>query len=109
MKQMSFSNIGPTIVWEEDGNVKWADDFNFWHFLFRMLIMKSVGTASYVYGAPFWAMLFVWNFSIQSLISAAIFWGVVSVNFAFTVPVLVFLYKYSCKKIAERERARAQK
>lgn len=109
MKQMSFSNIGPTIVWEEDGNVRWADDFDFWKFLFRMFIMKSAGTAFYIYGAPFMAMLLLWNFSMNSLISACIFWGVVAFNFGATAPALILIYKYSCKKIKDRELARNAK
>jgi len=107
MKQMSFSNIGPIIVWEEDGNVRWADEFNFWKFLFRMLIMKSAGTFSYIYGAPFIGMLLVWEFSMNTLIAACIFWGVVALNFGMTIPCLIFMYKYSLKKIKQRAEARS--
>ena len=52
-------------------------------------------------------MLLVWNFSVQTLIAACIFWGIVAVNFGMTIPILIFLYKYSLKKIKQRDQARS--
>jgi len=107
LNTLSFSNIGPRLTFEEDGSVRFADDFSYWLFVFRMFVLKAPGTFLYIYGSPFIAMLLVWHFSMLSVMSCVIFWAIVFGNLSMSFVQLTALYYYGKRKSEKRRVQRA--
>mmetsp|Transcript_23707 Transcript_23707/g.74598 ORF Transcript_23707/g.74598 Transcript_23707/m.74598 type:complete len:137 (-) Transcript_23707:260-670(-) len=101
--ELSASNIGPRIVFDEDGHVRFPDDFNIWVFMYDMAIGKLPATCFYVLGAPLIAMLLCWSFSFETLEAAIVFSVVISSQLSLVMLSVLLLYHLAMKKRKAKE------
>lgn len=109
VSQLSPSNIGPHVVFDEDGQVHFADDFDVKKYLYDMVIGKLAFTFTYVYGSPVIAMLGCWTFSMVSLESACIFYGMVTGNLCIVSLIMFLLYRRGVRRTKERKYMESRK
>lgn len=103
MHALSYSNIGPRLVFEDDGSLRFADEFHYWKFVFRMIVGKSIGTTLYMNCSLPAAMLLTWYFSWIMIECMLIVTAIIVVSFMVTNAGMYMMYRRAVYKTRQRE------